>query len=1257
MLILICWTGYLSLRLGLNWIVGTALKGVFASGTGCEVVVHSPFLEFFPLRASVERVSIRHPKEPQTQGFTADHVEIGLAFLPLFHGEVRLQGLLIRGAQAISIGADTGFLKTMAFLFPPEPETAPPPPGFFGRQLQKLVVHLTDIRIPALPSEESQLVLGEKDNYFQATKVDLTFIEQDADSKKPFDLVASVEHGQFVHEPLRPSQFGKVYLSGALGLGRLAITEARLQARSDPNSRLEVGGQMGITMKGSYALEVQGNLSERALDEMFPPSSIGHPEQIQLKTKVSGKLDMPELEGAIAVQPGRSFLPMLTVECKPETFSAQFRYSPEAVSLSEIFASKFIEKGTVTFASQSNDVDVDLPLTLSGSSLFRDCAASYKQGSVEFLKVLQNSKGRIQLKGRTEPQDLEAILLLDVVSENSSHLESHVHLTPGKIHAHVVETVLHGGDAAKERLLLDAEYEPEHSSLKIDQFQAKDFPVESLFRYSLPFLPREQGEKWSQFITAQTKIQAQAQLKAQLETKEFSGGGTISLLSVALPGGRSIPKLTIPFQANNELVQASLEKLSVEGGSIGGDVQYKPKEGVVKGGVVVSALNLKALSSSLKDVPPQMQYLDAKADIQGPVKEAKVVLNARLGNAAQQPLFLLTGGGSLRALDVHIAESSGAGEADLRFETRQNGKPFLRASANLKELRWERLFGAAAPEVRGRVIGRFQYESPLGDPLAGKGSLDLPEFSLGNDKIMIRQQGPLRMNLENGRLEFSQVVLSVGERPFSITGSISQKQGWQVDIGGRWVLSALPHSVDVIIQLAGELGVKVNVRGELADPQLFGNVEVADGGFVLPLGQDALVFRKVAVQGSFDKNTFTLRSFQGNTPGGVVNAHGVVHDVLDAEKRVIDMQANLKRVRVQPVENLQLALSGDLRVEQHPHALPAVSGMIHIDRASYEKTIDLIQILQQLTGFITGRQRRSPSNAEGGSREAAATFNLQIQAENDLIVETNIVRAELAALLQLTGDTAAPLLDGDINLLEGEFGSRSNTFAITSGRAHFSASQGNLDPTISLVAETSALTTAGQEQLIRMFLSGTLTKPKVEFASEGGLRQEEIIALLGLRTNLQTVRLLGKEKEQRSLVDLINPVSGATLEDRISGITGFSEVQVDTAISGATGEVVPRLVAKRPLAGRLSLDAISELSGQQLSILNLSYPLNMFLNVIAGFRTIPPSGSQANGSGSFYLGVRHRSTFPGTSFFPKDLTTTQIPARTGVDNNFGLPRR
>ena len=69
----------------------------------------------------------------------------------------------------------------------------------------------------------------------------------------------------------------------------------------------------------------------------------------------------------------------------------------------------------------------------------------------------------------------------------------------------------------------------------------------------------------------------------------------------------------------------------------------------------------------------------------------------------------------------------------------------------------------------------------------------------------------------------------------------------------------------------------------------------------------------------------------------------------------------------------------------------------------------------------------------------------------------------------------------------------------------------------------------------------------------------------------------------RQFTDVLNPSSDVGLRERFSAITEFSEVSIKPSFSGATGEFVPKLVAKKPITKDIGLTLQSEFGGNQVS--------------------------------------------------------------------------
>lgn len=195
---------------------------------------------------------------------------------------------------------------------------------------------------------------------------------------------------------------------------------------------------------------------------------------------------------------------------------------------------------------------------------------------------------------------------------------------------------------------------------------------------------------------------------------------------------------------------------------------------------------------------------------------------------------------------------------------------------------------------------------------------------------------------------------------------------------------------------------------------------------------------------------------------------------------------------------------------------------------------------------------------------------------------------------------------------------------------------------MSLVGETSVTSAQEDEYRVQMLLSGSLLEPRVDFNSDSGLRREEIQALLGVTTSFEALELLRKGKEARSLSELVNPASGLGIRDRLAGLTGFTSVQLETALSPISGEFVPRLVGKRPVIGSVEAELATQLGAEQASEVRIKYPLRPHLDFLAGWYTPAVTRPGASASGSIYGGIGYHRAFPGAYILPSGFLDWEL---------------
>jgi hypothetical protein len=174
-----------------------------------------------------------------------------------------------------------------------------------------------------------------------------------------------------------------------------------------------------------------------------------------------------------------------------------------------------------------------------------------------------------------------------------------------------------------------------------------------------------------------------------------------------------------------------------------------------------------------------------------------------------------------------------------------------------------------------------------------------------------------------------------------------------------------------------------------------------------------------------------------------------------------------------------------------------------------------------------------------------------------------------------------------------------------------------------------------------MTISGSVLHPAIDFISESGLRQNEIVALLGKDSTSADFSILSGTSSSHNVIELLDPRSDLRVQDRLTGLSGFSEVKVDTTFSATTGDLTPRVTAIRPLIGAVGLTVQSELLDNQANSATITYPLTNHIDLITGWKSTPVTKDVNTTSGSFNFGIRLQNRFSAGTLFPESFLGEQ----------------
>ena len=380
----------------------------------------------------------------------------------------------------------------------------------------------------------------------------------------------------------------------------------------------------------------------------------------------------------------------------------------------------------------------------------------------------------------------------------------------------------------------------------------------------------------------------------------------------------------------------------------------------------------------------------------------------------------------------------------------------------------------------------------------------------------------------------------------------------------------------------GAVQLRVAGKGDLRLLELSGAIESARGPFTI----DATVHRtggawEVAGEMAFEQTTvdvgarlaITRTSGQLALSGSTVRIVKLggrmgtgtfeVEGTIDL-RRGPDLAWTLTEVGANLAPSLEVEFSGRGTLAGSWQRMK-LDGRIDVSRMLYDRDIELTDILPSLNRTLAEAPR--PPSAH------LVELNLHIVAPGELYVENNIARVEARADLRITGTAAAPVLDGRIEVLDGEVTFRDRKFEIEGGTADLRPDLG-LAAALNITAE-STIETTDSTYIVNVLVTGTTREPRVILSSDdASLTQTDLATLLAVGKTTTQLRQGGgggfSFGQQVSTKQLL-PVDRISFESTYSRTTGTFEPQLkvgkdltdDLAVSvGQTFGVSSRTLAE-----------------------------------------------------------------------------------------------
>ncbi len=387
--------------------------------------------------------------------------------------------------------------------------------------------------------------------------------------------------------------------------------------------------------------------------------------------------------------------------------------------------------------------------------------------------------------------------------------------------------------------------------------------------------------------------------------------------------------------------------------------------------------------------------------------------------------------------------------------------------------------------LEGQLDATLSVEVPTLDIEEARGEIRLDRVDLRVAGVPVSQKRPTRLAIDRGRLRVLDWEWGGPSNDLVVTGEIRLTRPPTIDgtVEGDLDLS-LANAFMEWGAAAGRARLRAELHGPAASPTVDGRIELTSVELRTPEPRLAVTSFDGAIV--LSGNRLTGEGLEGDLNGGHVMLEGhVAHSGLAITDASLRLQSD--SMALQWPSGLRSEVETNLALEKGP-ADWTLSGAVTLNRGAYR---DPLILTGRLLEALDRRTLRVELAGEPSALDRL-TLDVRISTDEDLLVDNNYGRLDLAGDLRLRGSVARPTLAGRVEVREGGAIFLSGTnYRIETGVIDFT-NPTRIEPDLNLTARTSV---SGYDITLR--LVGTPDALRAELSSDDpSLDQSDLVSLL-----------------------------------------------------------------------------------------------------------------------------------------------------------------
>lgn len=680
----------------------------------------------------------------------------------------------------------------------------------------------------------------------------------------------------------------------------------------------------------------------------------------------------------------------------------------------------------------------------------------------------------------------------------------------------------------------------------------------------------------------QTPIQGTAAANLQVHGTQTNpiGQGNVSL-SQAKVSGETIQSANVKFNGTGNAVHANLN-VRMPAGVANGVVTYYPKNQGYEAQLKADGIQLSQFQAVQAKNLGIQGVLNLNASGRGTIKDPELVATLQIPKLVVQNQTMngLTLQTNVANHVANVALDSQAIDTNIRARATINLTGDYETTANIdtQSIPLAPLVAAYAPSQAGDITGQTELHGTLRGPLKNKERLEahftIPTLAVNYKKtVQIGAAQPIHFDYANGVLNVQRSTIKGTDTDLQFQGRvpvIDKTAPASLLLLGNINLKLL-QLFDPDVVTSGELNFNINSFGQLANPNVEGQVKVVNAAFAsgdMPLG----LSNGNGVL-TLTRDRLNITSFTGKVGGGDVTASGAV---LYRPNLQFDMALQGRGIRLLYPDGVRSGIGMNLTLTGTTEAAN-LGGQVNLYQLSFTPDFDLTSLMGQFGGTTT------PPPSQGFTNNLQ--LNVAVRSPNGINMVNRQLSVSGSMALNVRGSAAQPVLLGRIDLTDGDFLFNNERFVLNGGTIDF------VNPTVTQPVLNVSLNTTVQQYNIAMRFEGPVDHMRTSYTSDPALPPADIIHLIAFGSTSEAAAANPSPPGNLAAEQKIASAVSSQVTSRVAKIAGLSQLSVDPTLGGTGSSSSPgaTITVQQRVTSKIFVTFSTDVTSTQNEVIQLQY--------------------------------------------------------------------